>query len=258
MKPLTFLTRNLRAWLVLLSAGVLFSFLLVLSHAQEDERELNNTVPKHLPIQVKLKQEKEKSFKDMKNEKWVSEFELEVKNTGDRPIYFLHLMLVLPETIVGGNPLVFPFYYGRNELSQFKNAAQEDDIPIYPGETHTFTIHRGMVSAWEKRVKEGRPQPHKVELHFVILSFGDHTGYIGNDGERFVPRSQRPGVSQCVDPPKLPTRNIDSYLPASILPVNFLSTGFSFGPVPNAPVDECCPGQGCEYVEFIWQRLSEL
>jgi hypothetical protein len=41
----------------------------------------------------KLKKEKEESFKDLKNEKWLREFELEVTNTGDKPIYFLYIML---------------------------------------------------------------------------------------------------------------------------------------------------------------------
>jgi hypothetical protein len=258
MKILTsFLTHNVRVLLVLLSAATLFSFLLVMSHAQSDERVLNITVPKHLPIQVKLKKEKEKSFKDLKNKTWVREFELEVKNTGDRPIYFLHLMLVLPETIVGGNPLMFPFYYGRNELSMFKNAAEKDDIPINPGETHIFTIHPGEVAAWEQSVEEeGRPQPRKVNLDFVILSFGDHTGYVGTDGERFVPRSQRPDLSRCVGPPQTGTQNFDSYLPASILPVNFFPASLALTTALEAPVDGCCPGDNCEYIDFVTANVG--
>src|SRR5689334_20205082 len=117
----------------------------VMCSAQSGERVLNNTIPKRVPIKAKLKKEKEKSFADMKNAKWVREFELEVTNTGDRPIYFLYMLLVLPDTIVGGNPLVFPFYYGRNELSSFANTAEKDDVPINPGETIVFTIHPSQV-----------------------------------------------------------------------------------------------------------------
>lgn len=200
----SFLTRNLRVWFVLLLSVAMLSFMLVMSRAQSDERVLNNTIPKHVPIRAKLKKEKEKSFADMKNAKWVREFELEVTNTGDRPIYFLYMLLVLPDTIVGGNPLVFTFYYGRNELGSFANTAEKDDVPINPGETHVFTIHPSQVKAWEYSVeKEGREQPRNVELHFEILNFGDHTGFVGNDGEPFVPKSQRkPRLSQCVEPQK--------------------------------------------------------
>src|SRR5215212_7525461 len=62
-----------------------------------EERELEDRIPKHLPIKVKIKKEKEEAFKDLKNEKWVRDFELEITNTGDKPIYFLSLLIDLPE-----------------------------------------------------------------------------------------------------------------------------------------------------------------
>lgn len=260
MKVLTtFLTQNLRVWLVLLVAGALLSFMLVMSSAQSDERVLENTIPEHLPIKVKIKKEKEQSFKDMKNEKWVREFELELTNTGDRPIYFLYLMLILPETIVAGNELAFPLVYGRPEIGDIKTKATYEDIPIKPGETYQFKIHPGQVLAWEKAVREeGRLQPHKVLMHFEILSFGDGTGYAGNDGEPLphpkrspglMGRSRSPGNEQPRDvgwrsDPAL-TMQISSYLPARFLPVNFLSTAV-------APTSEgCCAGEGCEHLEFV-------
>lgn len=257
MNPLTtFLTRNLRLCVVLFTAGLLFSFLIVLSKAQSDERVLENTIPKHLPIQVKLKKEKEKSFKDMRNEKWIREFELEVKNTGDRPIYFLYLALKFPETnIREGQNLIYPLVYGRSEIGDIKTHATEEDVPIDPGETHIFKIHPSQVLAWEKSVKEeGRVQPQKAVLFFQILSFGDGTGYAGTDGER-LPRSARsPDLGKSQDPNRgLPddvgwvgqTGTIDSFVPAGFLPVNYLSANF------DPSLDECCPGVGCEYVEFV-------
>src|SRR2546422_10189681 len=63
-----------------------------LARAQE-ERVLENTISKNVPIKVKIKKEKEESFKDLKNEKWVRELEVEVTNTGDRPIYYLDMFL---------------------------------------------------------------------------------------------------------------------------------------------------------------------
>lgn len=257
MNSLTFLTRNLRACLVLLSAGVLFSFLIVLSSAQSDERVLENTIPEHLPIKVKIKKDKEQSFKDMKNERWVREFELEVKNTGDRPIYFLYLALKFPETnLREGQNLIYPLVYGRSEIGDIKTHATEQDVPIDPGETYVFKIHPSQVRAWEKSVKEGgRPQPQKAVLFFQILSFGDGTGYAGTDGERF-PRSVRSdepgkrgepnfGLPEDVGWGLGQKDAINPLVPASFLPVNFLSA--TFNPLP----DECCPGVGCEYVGFV-------
>ena len=188
MNPLTSsLRRNFKACLVLLlSAAALLSFLVVLSNAQSDERVLENTIPKQLPIQVRLKPEKKESFKDMKNEKWLREFELEVKNTGDRPIYYLYLALRFPETdIYEGGKLIYPLVYGRSDIGDIKIYATEQDLPIEPGETCVLKMHLSLVRAWEKSVKEERrPQPHKVVLFFQVLSFGDGTGYAGTDGQR--------------------------------------------------------------------------
>src|SRR5215212_3668287 len=74
-----------------------------LSIAQSaEERKMEITIPKHLPIKVGMKEEKEKAFKDLKNEKWVRDFELEITNTGDKPIYVLSFIVILPEITDGG------------------------------------------------------------------------------------------------------------------------------------------------------------
>jgi len=51
---------------------------------QETERVFDNTIPKSVPIEFRIKKEKEKSFKDLNNEKWVRELEFELTNTGDK------------------------------------------------------------------------------------------------------------------------------------------------------------------------------
>ena len=40
------------------------------------ERVVEFTIPKHVPIKVKLKREKEKAIKDLRNEKWYQDFQL--------------------------------------------------------------------------------------------------------------------------------------------------------------------------------------
>lgn len=51
-------------------------------------RSFHDLIPKHLPIKIKLKTEKEKDFLDIKNPQWLRNFVLEVRNTGHKPIYF--------------------------------------------------------------------------------------------------------------------------------------------------------------------------
>jgi hypothetical protein len=52
-------------------------------------RVFDNRVPQHLPIKVSIKRDKDRLFRDLNNDNWARDFQIEVKNTGDKPIYFL-------------------------------------------------------------------------------------------------------------------------------------------------------------------------
>ena len=143
-----------------------------------NERVFENTIPKDVPIKIKIKQEKEVSFKDLQNEKWLNEFELELTNTGDKPIYFLYITMGTGVKI-SDSEIVFPLHYGRAGLGDIVTKAEPDDVPIKPGET--YVLKMGEVTAWEKGVHEGRwPQATKFRAELQALSFGDGTGYFGN------------------------------------------------------------------------------
>ena len=43
------------------------------SSAGVQERVFENKIPAHIPIKIQMKKEKEESFKDLKNEKWLRE-----------------------------------------------------------------------------------------------------------------------------------------------------------------------------------------
>jgi hypothetical protein len=177
--------RLLHCLLICLAFVLLVRGMLPSSTAQApEERELEDKIPKHLPIKVKIKKEKEKAFKDLKNEKWVRDFELEITNTGDKPIYFLSLMVVLPEiTMPDGNSIAFSIHYGRSKLGSIEPKAEPDDIPIKPGETYVFSFPDSKQLDWERfRQRENKPDPKKLILKFQILSFGDGTGFWGNEG----------------------------------------------------------------------------
>jgi hypothetical protein len=151
------------------------------SVAQMQERLLQNNVKKEVPIKLKIKKNKEKSFKDLKNGKWVSEFELEVTNTGDKPIYFLYIMLT-SDVKQNGYPMVFPLQYGRRELGDIITRAKPEDVAIKPGETYVLTIHPGQIETWEKAVLEGeQPDATTLSAELQMLSFGNGYGYFGNE-----------------------------------------------------------------------------
>lgn len=242
-----------------------------LSVAQSpEERNLEDKIPKHLPIKVKIKKEKEKAFKDLKNEKWVRSLELEVTNVGDKPIYLLRFLVVLPEIIdETGYNVGLILHYGRIQLGAFDFKAEPDEVPINPGETHLFKVGEGQVLGWESYArKHDNLQPKKLVLKFQMLSFGDGTGFQDNTGSAFPPtQSRTTGAGRCEPelsksdsrflelqhaPPNMraETRSIN-ILPASFLPVNFLSPKLP-KPVSSKSSQQtqpCCPGFGCTRVK---------
>lgn len=120
--------------------------------------------------------------RDLNNELWAREFELEITNTGTRPIYALDLLVLTDVTAAAGFRIVFPLYYGRNELGNIKTKAEPSDVPINPGENVSLKIHPNTVNAWDyKRKHENRPVPKRLEVKFEFLNFGDGNGYVGND-----------------------------------------------------------------------------
>ena len=146
----------------------------------QGERVFENEIPENAPIKIKIKKEKEKSFKDLKDESWVREFELEVINTSDKPIYFIYINLIT-DVKLGNSPLIFALVYGRAELGDIVTQAQPDDVPIKPGETYVFKIHPGQVPAWEMSLREkSHPDATRIKAHLQMLSYGDGTGYFIN------------------------------------------------------------------------------
>ena len=159
-------------------------------NAQEEEpkeRILEDKIPKHVPIKIKIRAEREKAFKDLNNAEWHRDFELEVTNTSSKPIYFLRLIFLMPEVISGsGHPVGFPLIYGRTDFIHFNTLATPRDVPIQPGATYVFRILDEDQRAWEgHRAKENRSDPKKIELIFAQLAFGDGTGFDGTDAKPF-------------------------------------------------------------------------
>jgi len=175
---------------------------------QSETRVLENKLPKHLPIVVQLKREKEKAFKELSNERWVRDFEMEVTNTGDKPIYFIQFVLV-PD--FGKAPterrLALTIQYGRDQLVLFETALTAEDVPIKPGEKVLLRVVEMEAEGWDhfkqaEHWPEQWSKPKKVTLFFVQLNFGDGTGFDGGgaspwpDPKRGKPRLTARGLDQ--------------------------------------------------------------
>ena len=194
-------TRMLLAMLLVIAASaLLINGLLVRGVSQsKQERQVENKIPKQVPITIKLKREKEKAFKDLKNEKWLQDFELEVTNTSNKPIYFLELFVVLPEVLAeDSHSVAIPLRYGRVDFIQFDTIATANDQPIPPGETLTFTIPEGNQKGWAwHKSKENRPDPTRVEIVFVQLSFGDGSGFNGTGATPYPHKTAQSSNNPC-------------------------------------------------------------
>lgn len=162
------------------------------SAAAFQERIFDNKIPSHIPLKIKIKKEKEESFKDLKNEKWLRGFELELTNTGGKPIYFVYITMGTNVKVDNGLEMVYPLTYGRAQLADIVSKATSDDSPINPGETIVLQIREAPY--WEKGAREGRwPQATKFTARIQVLSFGDGTGYFGTE---LYPPAARPESSR--------------------------------------------------------------
>lgn len=168
----------------------------------KEERKFEDEIPKHVPIKWKFKADKEKQFKDLDNPGWYRDFELEVTNTSDKPIYFLELWLVYPEIIDNGRAVGVPLRYGRMNFIYHDTQPLPTDVPIKPGETHLFTIPEKARKGWEWHKKnENTPDPKKVVVKFVQLSFGDGTGFSGTDAKAYPYKRGKTSALPCREGP---------------------------------------------------------
>jgi hypothetical protein len=169
----------------------------------KEERELEDKLPKHLPLKIKLRAEKEAGFRDLKNDLWQKDFELEVTNTSAKPIYFLELWLVFPDVISeNGRQVGVPLRYGRMDFVHLSTLALPTDVPIPAGGTYVFKIPERDQRGWEwHKTREKRQGPRKVDIKFVQLSFGDGTGFNGTDAKPYPYRRDRSSTGPCREGP---------------------------------------------------------
>ncbi len=191
----TFSRRNFVPLTAFFLLALVFVFGISAGTAQSDEqeeREVVEKIPRHLPIKVKVK--KPEKLKDAQNEDWLGEVELEVTNTGTKPIYYLYISLHLPDVFAPtGHPFALGFKYGRTALIDLDEPVRPDDVPLPPGGVVVLKVPAEQPVLWRRgRAKGDRPNPKKIELIFRNLNFGDGTGFIGSTGKP-LPEGKRAG-----------------------------------------------------------------
>jgi len=150
----------------------------------QSERVIEDKTPKHLPIKIKVKPEKERAVKDLSNNRWHHDLAFEVRNTGDKPIYYLYYIVDMPEVKHNGISFTFIVRYGQRSIfSEWKGLARPEDKAILPGETVVLKIPDSQADGWDKTSEiERTGQPTKLSIIFQELNFGDGTGFWGTTG----------------------------------------------------------------------------
>jgi hypothetical protein len=219
----------------LLAFAILKTTISTTAQSSQSKRQLDDRVPRHLPIKIKIKKEKELDFQDLKNEHWARDFQLEVKNTGERPIYALSLVWMLTDVkMPDGNPYGSTFKYGRSEFITVPGERPKpDDVPIKPGETYVFKLSNSTVEGWESWAKDNHlPQPKNVQIIFNFICFGDDTGWESPDGQPFKRQKPLASYSPIERPPNSCEQQSrrESSLPFgfSIVPASFAPANFFF------------------------------
>jgi hypothetical protein len=194
------------------------------------ERKFENTIPAHVPLKVKLKTEK--TFKDLGNKGWARELELEVKNTGSKPIHYLYVILLMPDVVLeDGVPLSFPVGYGRSWIADENTPLRPDQPPIPPGESVTLRIRENMLRGYEIiREEKKRADPKRVRLELQFLEYGDGTGFEAPQGVPMIPQPKKSSLDK---PPAKGSGSACQQSPEERVrasAVNFLKAAFSSEP----------------------------
>jgi hypothetical protein len=254
---LTMLAAALVGCLALCAVGIVSS---TAQSTQKEERELEDKIPKHLPIKVRVKNMEK--VKDLNNDQWMRDVEIEVQNTGAKPIYYLRLSLYFADVkLESGNELGFPIGYGNPQFVDFDKRAMPLDVPLRPGETDIYQFSKRWAGRWEKfKITRKLPHPKKIGLQFEILSYGDGTGFVGTAGVA-VPNPESSN-SQCdtqrkngaalrtIQETLLDRSRAHNFSSTPYLPVDFLPVKFSVvdpaGPTLNMASRQsgtCCPAR---------------
>jgi hypothetical protein len=150
---------------------------------QERARAVVNALPARLPLKAVVKNRE--LVADPKNERWLRDLEVEVTNTGSRPVYFVSLLLLLPGAKLSGLQPVYTLRFGSPDLGSFTAIARPEDVPLAPGESAVIKVSEAEAATWEKwRARGAATDPRELVLVLHQLNFGDGTGLVGRDAKQ--------------------------------------------------------------------------
>jgi hypothetical protein len=120
--------------------------------------------------------------KNLQTELWHRDLEIEVENVSSRPIYYIQLLILVPDLVdQAGIPYGASLEYGSSRLAREGVHAVTKDVPIAPGEKYVFRLRKSKEANWTgflghlDVLPEGATR--KLLLRIQTISFGDGTGF---------------------------------------------------------------------------------
>ena len=181
-------------------AVVGWRIVVVQSAVQIKKRSFESKIPAHVPLEVKIKKSKEDKVKDAGNRNWVRDFELEVTNTSDKPIYYLSLNIEMPDLKLESGVLAsFHIAFGRVEfLDNLDARPRADDVSIGPKSSHTFVIEQDNMLGYEKwRSLGNKEDALRIAVSMNFIAYGDGTGYTSLGGVPFPVKQEPEEIARC-------------------------------------------------------------
>lgn len=150
------------AWAII---GICFVALQSYSIASAQLTEVENALPKTVPLKVE--------FKGYDQEKWWYSMEAKITNVGKKPIFFLHTYLELNALTEYGNNITIGFKFGDPDRL-FSDKPLDTDSPLLPGESYILKVVPAQADAWDLGHRTTRKfSPTRGEFRLAWLNFGD-------------------------------------------------------------------------------------
>lgn len=128
-------------------------------------------------------------IKNLSSENFPNDFEMIIKNTSDKKIYGVNLLMRFPLAQRGGAKIGAYLVYGNDRLFRLKEKAGENDVSLNPGATTTLKLSPDRARVLRLLMK----QPElplssfaQVEFFCQTINLGNGTGY---RNDRFVDSS---------------------------------------------------------------------
>jgi hypothetical protein len=137
---------------------------------EKEKRDLKTREFKDMPVKIH-------AIRNVDSETWYKDLQIEIKNIGAKPIYFILAYLEFPDHQPGGRDTGITLTFGDKKNWDIQVPADPQDQHLDPGQTYVLMIPekaRKGLGGEHERVPQ---QFKKLDFHMDIINFGDRTGF---------------------------------------------------------------------------------